>query len=87
MTEVYVLQGDIEDWDYQTFGVFTSVDKALAKASKVLNDLSNLELEELNDEFDFTGLVINRTTLDEPDSTRLSRVYYDFDKSTAVLND
>ena len=53
---LYVLKGDIEEYDYQVFGVFDSKEKLLQAAGDVIaRDFAIAE--QATEDYDFSGLV------------------------------
>lgn len=62
---VYVLKGDLYDWDYQVYGTYTTFEQALVAADKVAHKYFSLdEINNIMSDFDFCGLVVVDSTLD-----------------------
>lgn len=58
----YVLKGDVEAFDYQVFGVFDTVEKALSAAEDVIaKDFATAE--QATKDYGFSGLTISMVKL------------------------
>lgn len=85
---LYVLKGDIEEYDYQVFGVFDSKEKLLQAAGDVIaRDFAIAE--QATEDYDFSGLVyypLKPNEVSKYDDNKRN-VYWDKDKVEATLKE
>lgn len=83
---LYVLKGDIEEYDYQVFGVFDSKEKLLQAAGDVIaTDFAIAE--QATEDYDFSGLVyypLKPNEVSKYDDNKWN-VYWDKDKVEVTL--
>lgn len=83
---LYVLKGDIEEYDYQVFGVFDSKEKLLQAAGDVIaRDFAIAE--QATEDYDFSGLVyypLKPNEVSKCDDNKWN-VYWDRDKVEVTL--
>ena len=85
---LYVLKGDIEEYDYQVLGVFDSKEKLLQAAGDVIaRDFAIAE--QATEDYDFSGLVYYPLKLNEVSKYDDNKwnVYWDKDKVEATLKE
>ena len=83
---LYVLKGDIEEYEYQVFGVFDSKEKLLQAASDVI--ASDFAIaEQATEDYDFSGLVYYPLTPNKVSENADDKwsVYWDKNKVEATL--
>ena len=85
---LYVLKGDIEEYDYQVFGVFDSKEKLLQAAGDVIaRDFAIAE--QATEDYDFSGLVyypLKPNEVSKYDDNKWN-VYWDKDKVEVTLKE
>lgn len=85
--KIYVLQGDMDAYDYLNFGVFTSKEELLAAAEDIItSDIAVAEVCQETD--DFSGLVCYEQKLGVINSNRnnCTSICWDKDKAEAYLD-
>ena len=77
---LYVLKGDILEYDYQVFGIYSNLNNLLINATKIVKQDISIA-ENAQEDYDFSGLVyypLDKTDIDNiPKDDNKFSLYWD----------